>query len=108
MWNVVYNPLETVIAPVIRGNPWGWDPATRSDDWPYVLFDWDTHFASCIPIGGSNCRVAGPSWTSASTFEAHVGTDMLSLDAKALGYSVLIQVVISRDLPLACLLRAPP
>ena len=29
MWNVVYNPIERVIAPVIRGNPWGWDPATR-------------------------------------------------------------------------------
>ena len=24
MWNVVYNPIERVIAPVIRGNPWGW------------------------------------------------------------------------------------
>ena len=38
-----------------------------SDDWPYVLFDWDTHFAAY----------------------------MLSLDAagKELGYSVLIQVV---------------
>ena len=23
MWNVVYNPIERVIAPVIRGNPWG-------------------------------------------------------------------------------------
>jgi len=67
MWNVVYNPLESVIAPVIRGNPWGWDPAVLSDDWPYVLFDWDTHFAAL----------------------------MLSLDAagKELGYSVLIQVV---------------
>ena len=65
MWNVIYNPIETVIAPVIRGNPWGWDPATVSDDWAYVLFDWDTHFAAY----------------------------MLSLDAKDLSYSVLIQVV---------------
>ena len=65
MWNVVYNPLETVIAPVIRGNPWTWDEGAANDDWPYVLFDWDTHFAAY----------------------------MLSLDAKALSYSVLIQVV---------------
>ena len=65
MWNVVYNPLERVIAPVIRGNPWGWDPATLNDDWPYVLFDWDTHFAAY----------------------------MLSLDARELSYSVLIQIV---------------
>jgi len=67
MWNVVYNPLESVIAPVIRGNPWGWDPAVLNDDWPYVLFDWDTHFASY----------------------------MLSLDkeGKEIGYSVLIEVV---------------
>eukprot|EP00966_Prymnesium_polylepis_P252879 5845805-Prymnesium_polylepis.1 len=39
--------------------------ATVNDDWPYVLFDWDTHFAAY----------------------------MLSLDARALGYSTLIQVV---------------
>ena len=64
MWNVVWNPIESVIAPVIRGNPWGWDPATVNDDWPYVLFDWDTHFAAY----------------------------MLSLDARELGYSTLIQV----------------
>ena len=36
-----------------------------SDDWVYVLFDWDTHFAAL----------------------------MLSLDAKELSYSVLIQIV---------------
>lgn len=65
MWNVVFNPLESVIAPVIRGNPWGWDEAPENDDWPYVLFDWDTHFAAF----------------------------MLALDAKELGYSTLIQVV---------------
>ena len=65
MWNVVYNPLERVIAPVIRGNPWTWDEGSLDDDWPYVLFDWDTHFAAY----------------------------MLSLDARELGYSVLIQVL---------------
>ena len=67
MWNTIYNPIESVIAPVIRGNPWGWDTATVDDDWAYVLFDWDTHFASY----------------------------MLSLDAdaKAIGYSILIQIV---------------
>jgi putative isomerase len=65
MWNTVFNPIESVIAPVIRGNPWGWDMAVVDDDWPFVLFDWDTHFAAY----------------------------MLSLDSKELGYSVLIQIV---------------
>ena len=66
MWQVVWNPLETgPFAPVIRGNPWGLDKAATSDDWDYVLFDWDNHF----------------------------GAYMLSLDAKELGYSALITVL---------------
>ena len=46
MWNVVYNPIERVIAPVIRGNPWGWDPATTGDDWPCVPSDWNPVWCS--------------------------------------------------------------
>ena len=66
MWQMIWNPLETgPFAPVIRGNPWGLDKGTASDDWDYVLFDWDNHF----------------------------GAYMLSLDAKELGYSALITVI---------------
>lgn len=66
MWSVVYNPFELgPVAPVIRGNPWAWDPSPVNDDWPFVLFDWDTHFAAY----------------------------MLSLDTKALGYSALMQII---------------
>ena len=57
--------LSRGAAPVIRGNPWGLDKGVVNDDWPYVIFDWDNHF----------------------------GAYMLSLDAKELGYSALIQVV---------------
>ena len=48
MWLTVYNPLEGVIAPVVRGNPWGWDEAPASDDWVFVTFDWDTSFAAYV------------------------------------------------------------
>ena len=66
MWQLIWNPLEAgPFAPVIRGNPWGLDHDTANDDWAYVIFDWDNHF----------------------------GSYMLSLDAKELGYSALIQVV---------------
>jgi hypothetical protein len=66
MWQLIYNPLEQgPFAPVIRGNPWGLDKGVVNDDWPYVIFDWDNHF----------------------------GAFMLSLDAKELGYSALIQVL---------------
>ena len=64
MWQVIYNPIEAgPLAPVIRGNPWGLDKGVVNDDWPYVIFDWDNHF----------------------------GAYMLSLDAKELGYSALMQ-----------------
>jgi hypothetical protein len=53
---------------VIRGNPWGLDSGAANDDWAYVIFDWDNHF----------------------------GALMLSLDAAALGYSALVQVVKAR------------
>ena len=69
MWNVIYTPLERgPIAPVIRGNPWSLNQHPVSDDWVYILFDWDVHFAAY----------------------------MLSLDAPALAYSSLIQVVRSK------------
>ena len=55
-------------SPVIRGDPWHLDAGVLNDDWAYVIFDWDNHF----------------------------GAYMLSLDAKELGYSALIQVVKSR------------
>ena len=55
MWNVVYNPIERVIAPVIRGNPWGWDPATTGDDWPCVPFHWDTGLQPCV-VGTRGCN----------------------------------------------------
>ena len=64
-WNTVWHPLKGVIAPVVRGNPWGWDMSPVSDDWPFVIFDWDTCFAAL----------------------------MLGMDAKALAYSVLISVL---------------
>ena len=47
--DTVYNPLEGVIAPVIEATV-GWDPATTSDDWAYVLFDWDTHCGACSKL----------------------------------------------------------
>ena len=64
MWQTIYNPIEAgPFAPVIRGNPWGLNRGTVNDDWAYVIFDWDNHFGSL----------------------------MLSLDAKELGYSALMQ-----------------
>ena len=69
MWQTVWNPLEAgPFAPVIRGNPWGLDKGVTSAEWAYVMFDWDNHF----------------------------GSYMLSLDAKELGYSALIQVIKSK------------
>jgi len=69
MWNVVFNPLEAgPIAPVIRGNPWDLNQQPVSDDWVYVIFDWDNIFSAL----------------------------MLSLDAKEIAYSALIQVIRSK------------
>lgn len=66
MWQTIWNPLEQgPLAPVIRGNPWGLDKDITNHDWAYVMFDWDNHF----------------------------GAYMLSLDAKELGYSAIIQVI---------------
>ena len=79
MWQTVWNPLEAgPFAPVIRGNPWGLDKGVASTEWAYVMFDWDNHF----------------------------GSYMLSLDAKELGYSALIQVLKSKTAWLEQL--APP
>ena len=40
MWQVSYNPFEHgPLAPVIRGNPWGFGKAVANDDWTYVIFD---------------------------------------------------------------------
>ena len=68
MWNVVWTPAEGVVAPVIRGNPWALYNGATSDEWPTVLFAWDSCFAAL----------------------------MLSLDAKWLAYSTLIQIVRSK------------
>lgn len=42
-WLVVYSPLEGIFTPVFRGSPWG-----CSKPHNYVLFEWDTFFASII------------------------------------------------------------
>ena len=42
-WNVIYTPYEGIITPVFRGSPW-W----LSKPHDYVLFEWDTYFASII------------------------------------------------------------
>lgn len=42
-WNVIYTPYEGIITPVFRGSPW---PATKPHN--YVLFEWDTYFASIM------------------------------------------------------------
>ena len=69
MWSVVHVPLEYgPLTPVIRGNPWRLNPGAVSDDWEYVTFAWDNILAAY----------------------------MLSIDAKDLGYSALIQVVKSK------------
>ena len=66
MWQTIHNPMEQgPYAPVIRGNPWGLDKHTATHDWVSVMFVWDNI----------------------------LGAYMLSLDARALGYSSLIQVV---------------
>ena len=67
MWNLIWTPAEIgPLAPVSRG--WDFTPAKNSSDFGYVIFDWDNFFASY----------------------------MLSLDAKELAYSNLIQVTRSK------------
>lgn len=67
MWNVVYLPAEAgPFAPVARG--WDFAPSGTDSDWGYVIFDWDNFFASYL----------------------------LSVDAKELAYSNIIQTVKSK------------
>ena len=81
----------------MRGNPWEWDTAVVDDDWPYVLFDWDTHFAAYalslalshhLPPSLHFIRPLPLPPTSPSPCRY-----MLSLDAKELAYSTLIAIV---------------
>lgn len=53
-WNTVYVPLEGLVAPVTRGNPWGLSPRG------YVLFLWDTALSSYLALG------AGDTWLALS------------------------------------------
>ena len=62
----------------------GLDKGVVNDDWPYVIFDWYRPHSGldwCFYTLVAACR------------DNHFGAFMLSLDAKELGYSALIQVV---------------
>jgi putative isomerase len=52
-WNVVYSPYEGIITPVFRGSPW---VVAKPHD--YVLFEWDTYFASIM------ASYANDQWTA--------------------------------------------
>eukprot|EP01062_Namystynia_karyoxenos_P016792 TRINITY_DN16186_c0_g1_i1.p1 TRINITY_DN16186_c0_g1~~TRINITY_DN16186_c0_g1_i1.p1 ORF type:complete len:784 (+),score=289.83 TRINITY_DN16186_c0_g1_i1:70-2352(+) len=67
MWNYIYTPAEAgPLCPVSRG--WDFTNGKVNSDWGYVIFDWDNIFASYL----------------------------LSLDAKEIAYSNLIQVIRSK------------
>ena len=69
MWNWIYEPVEAgPLAPVSRG--WDFAKGKVSQEWGYVVFDWDNIFASFL----------------------------LSLDAKEKAYSNFIQVSRATDM----------
>jgi hypothetical protein len=52
-WNVVFSPLEGLVVPVFRGNPWGLSGRG------YVLFLWDTFLTAYL------AAAAGDAWAAA-------------------------------------------
>ena len=67
MWNLIHTPAE--LGPLFPvSHNWDFTPPSRNGDFSYVIFEWDNIFASY----------------------------MLSLDAKELAYSNLIQVIKSK------------
>ncbi|CAB9504969.1 Trehalase [Seminavis robusta] len=60
MWTVIYNPIENgPLMPVSRSRGWSFQKKSgaTTEDWTYVIFDWDNLFASLL-AGLDNKEVA--------------------------------------------------